>query len=64
MKFILILVVMNLTDPSDPSMLAHKAYNSQIECEAAVEALPTPPANLRLASFCVQDMDLLELTDA
>lgn len=61
MKFFLIFVVMNLSNPSDPSVLGHKLLNSKAECEALAKETPTPPANLRVATFCVSEHDMLEI---
>lgn len=61
MRFILVVVVVNLLNIADPSIMAHKVFNNKEQCEAAIELLPTPPKNLRASSFCVAEDDLIEV---
>ncbi len=61
MKFILLAFVMNITNPSDPSMFLHKTFPSKAACEYAVKQMPQAPSNLRAAYFCVSEDDLLDI---
>jgi len=60
MKFILILVAFNLSNPELPSLLAHHSFNSQAECVQAANSLPAAPPGIKAALFCVSEADLLE----
>lgn len=61
MKFIAIIVVFNLTNPSERAVLLHKTFENRAQCEQVLRETPTPPKNLRVAGFCVSQDDLLDL---
>ena len=61
MRFILIVVVINLLNMADPALIAHKSFASKEQCEQANEQLPETPKNLRTISFCMAEDDLTEV---
>jgi hypothetical protein len=59
-KTILIVILVNLSNPNEPAALMHKAYPSMTACNAGYQTLLTQsaPENIKIAGFCVTQNDL------
>lgn len=63
MKWILIYVILNIADPSDPALLGHRRFDSNEACEyvwAKTEAEVSVPNGIKATGFCISERDLLE----
>lgn len=66
MKFIAIIVLFNLANPTQPAVLLHKAYPTEAVCKATLKDMFTKlpkEQSVRVDGFCVRATDLLEMSD-
>jgi hypothetical protein len=61
MKAILIFIIINLTNPSEPAQLGHKAFDTMEECQKLGREITGYNKEIKISAFCINETDLLEV---
>ena len=63
MKWILILIAMNTSEPDSSMFIAHKAFSTQYECTDSADhfVMEMTRNKLKSIAYCVSEKDLLQV---